>query len=57
MLEYNKLYENKEWLQEEMRSGNDSRAIASKLNVSYKLVNLWLLKFNLIKSTPEIKLP
>lgn len=57
MSEYTKLYENKEWLQDQIRSGNDSRSIATKLNVSYKLINVWLLKFGLIVSTPETKIP
>jgi transposase len=54
---YEKLYENKEWLEEQIASGLNARSIANKVNVSYKLINLWLVNFGLIPDTPEVKKP
>jgi hypothetical protein len=34
-----------------------SRQIANHLHISYKLVNLWLIKHNLITRTPSTKVP
>lgn len=54
---YEKLYENKEWLTAQFKSGLSARSIGSQLNVSYKLINIWLIKFGLIDDTPEVKKP
>lgn len=44
-------------LQTYLENGYTSRDIAKVYNVSYKLVNLWLLEYGLISRTSELALP
>lgn len=57
MSEYIKLYENKAVLEQFLSEGLESRDIGKKFNVSYKLINLWLLEYGLITRTSELALP
>lgn len=53
-----KKYEDRDYLYNEyVTNSRSSKNIAKDLHVSYKLINLWLLKFGLVKSTPELLLP
>ena len=53
-----KKYEDRDYLYNEyVTKDRSSKHIAKDLHVSYKLINLWLLKFGLVKSTPELLLP
>jgi transposase len=54
---YVKDYENKEALASYLLNGYTSRDISKEYNVSYKLVNLWLLHHGLIQRTSELVLP
>ncbi len=47
-----KLHQNKDWLAEQIASGLTSKQIGDKLNVSYKLVELYLRQFD-IPHTPR----
>jgi orotate phosphoribosyltransferase-like protein len=49
-------YQEKEKL-EQLFSTMSPRQIANELHISYKLVNLWLVKHNLITRTPSTKVP
>ena len=42
-----KKHHNKEWLQEQLDAEKTSRDIAKEINVSYKLIELYLRQFNL----------
>ena len=53
---YVKYYQDKSWLAEQLET-KTVRQIAKDMHVSYKLINKWALTYNLIKSTPELKLP
>ena len=52
-----RLYQDRNVLEPMFLKGMTSKQIAKELHVSYKLINLWLIKMNLIKRTPEIELP
>ena len=52
-----RLYQDRNVLEPMFLKGLTSKQIAKELHISYKLVNLWLIKMNLIKRTPEIELP
>lgn len=54
---YEKSYEDKATLELHLSNGLESREIAKLYNVSYKLVNLWLLHYGLIYRTSELALP
>lgn len=54
---YVKDYQLKEALESFLLYEYTSRDIAKEYNVSYKLVNLWLLHHGLIKPTSELALP
>lgn len=54
---YVKDYESKVILESFLRDGLSSREIGKHYNVSYKLINLWLLQHGLIKRTSELALP
>lgn len=56
-LPYIKYYESKEFLQDELALEKTARQIGNELNVSYKLINLWLIKHGLIERTPEVMVP
>jgi transposase len=57
MSEYVKLYQDKAVLEQFLSEGLESREIGKKFNVSYKLINLWLLEYGLISRTSELALP
>jgi hypothetical protein len=45
---YIKYYEDKDWLQNEYSTlQKSSREIGNELNVSYKLIEIWLAKFGI----------
>ena len=52
-----RLYQDRNVLEPMFLKGLTSKQIAKELHISYKLVNYWLIQFNLIKRTPEIELP
>lgn len=55
---YEKLYENKEWLEQKfVKEQMSARTIGNMLNVSYKLINLWLVKHDIIRLSKELPLP
>jgi hypothetical protein len=56
-LPYVKYYESKEYLQDELANGKSAREIANENNVSYKLINQWLLNHGLITRSEELRLP
>jgi len=47
-----KIHQNKDWLAEQIAAGKTSKSIADEHKISYKLVELYLRKFN-IKHTPR----
>ena len=47
-----KMHQNKEWLAEQIASGKNSKNIADEQRISYKLVELYLRKFE-IPFTPK----
>lgn len=57
MLENIKSYQDKAVLEQFLSEGLESREIGKKFNVSYKLINLWLLEYGLISRTSELALP
>jgi len=52
-----KLYQDRNVLEPMFLKGMTSKEIAKELHVSYKLINVWLVKFGLITRTPEMKFP
>ena len=52
-----KLYQDRNVLEPMFRKGMTSKEIAKELHVSYKLINVWLVKFGLVTRTPEMKFP
>lgn len=54
---YVKYYQNKAVLESHIKDSLDSREIGKLYNVSYKLINSWLLHYGLIKHTSELALP
>ena len=57
MSEYIKSYQDKAVLEQFLSEGLESREIGKKFNVSYKLINQWLLEYGLIARTSELALP
>jgi len=53
---FDKLYEDKAWLSEQLKT-KTTREIAKEIRVSYKLINIWAVNHNLLKRTPDLKLP
>jgi DNA-binding CsgD family transcriptional regulator len=49
-----KLHQNKEWLEEQAALGKSSRDIGKDLSVSYKLVEIYLRKYN-IKHVSQVR--
>jgi DNA-binding NarL/FixJ family response regulator len=47
-----KLHQDKLWLSDQLASGKSSKEIANENNISYKLVETYLRKFN-IPHTPK----
>jgi hypothetical protein len=45
-------HQDKDWLQSQIDLGKNSKAIANENNISYKLVEIYLQKFN-IPFTPK----
>ena len=52
-----KAYQDKNVLENMLLQGLSAKQIAKELHISYKLVNLWLVKHNLITRTPEMSFP
>jgi DNA-binding NarL/FixJ family response regulator len=52
-----KLHQDRNVLEPLFLKGLTSKQIGKELHISYKLVNVWLINFGLIKRTPEIELP
>jgi hypothetical protein len=50
------LYQDKAKLKSGL-STMSARDLANEIGVSVKLINVWGLKYDLIRSTPEMKLP
>jgi transposase len=50
---FEKKYKNRDWLAKELET-KSPRTISKEINVSYKLINIWALRFGLIERTPEI---
>jgi hypothetical protein len=53
---FNKFYQDKDWLSEQLKY-KTTREIAKEVRVSYKLINVWAVNHNLLKRTPDLKLP
>jgi hypothetical protein len=56
-LPFIKYYESKEFLQDCLNEGMSAKQIGNYCNVSYKLINVWLVKHDLVSRTPEMKFP
>jgi hypothetical protein len=56
-LPFIKYYESKEFLQDCLNEGMSTKQIGNYCNVSYKLINVWLVKHDLVTRTPEMKFP
>ena len=54
---FTKLYESKEFLEGRIANGWDAKQIGNYCHVSYKLINVWLVKHGLVVRTPEMKFP
>jgi len=50
-------YQNKDILEKMFLQGLSSKQIAKQLHISYKLVNLWLVKHNLVTRNSEMSFP
>jgi transposase len=50
-------YQQKAVLEKMLEDGLSVKQMAKTLHISYKLVNLWLVKHNLTKRTPEMLFP
>lgn len=50
-------YQNKDILEKMFLQGLSSKQIAKQLHISYKLVNLWLVKHNLVTRNSEMQFP
>lgn len=53
---FDKLYEDKAWLSEQLKT-KTTKEISKEVRVSYKLINAWAVRHNLIKHTPDLSLP
>lgn len=56
-LPYIKYYQSKEYLEDELALGKTAKEIANENNVSYKLINRWLIDYGLIVRTDEVLVP
>ena len=54
---YVKHYESKEYLETCIAAKMTSKEIANQNKISYKLVNVWLIKHGLLRNTPDVRLP
>jgi hypothetical protein len=54
---YIKHYESKEYLEKCIAAQMSSKEIANQSKVSYKLINVWLIKHGLLRNTPDVRLP
>jgi hypothetical protein len=54
---YVKHYESKEYLEKCIAAQMSSKEIANQSKVSYKLINVWLIKHGLLRNTPDVRLP
>ena len=54
MTEIQKSHQNKEWLQQQIDLGKTSKEIANELNISYKLVEIYLRKFEIPFTSQQI---
>ena len=52
-----KEYQNKDVLAAHYSNGLTAKQIANLYNVSYKLINVWAIKFGLISRTPDVRTP
>lgn len=52
-----KHYESKEFLINCLDHGMSAKDISKYCRVSYKLINVWLVKHGLVTRTPEMKFP
>jgi transposase len=50
-------YQQKAVLEKMIQEGLSAKQIAKILHISYKLVNVWLVKHDLVTRTPEMKFP
>lgn len=56
--EYRPMYQDKGYLQEKfIQNKLSAKQIAKENNVSYKLINLWLIESGLLIRTPETQVP
>ena len=56
-LPFIKYYESKEFLQDCLKEGMSAKDISKYCHVSYKLINVWLVKHDLVRRTPEMLFP
>jgi hypothetical protein len=56
-LPFIKYYESKEFLQDCLKEGMSAKDISKYCHVSYKLINVWLVKHGLATRTPEMNFP
>jgi transposase len=52
-----KAYQDKNVLENMLLQGLSAKQIAKQLHISYKLVNLWLVKHNLVTRNSEMQFP
>lgn len=50
-------YQQKAVLEKMLLDGLSVKQMSNSLHISYKLVNLWLVKHGLIRRTPEMQFP
>ena len=50
-------YQDKSVLENLLKDGLSVKQMSNHFHVSYKLINLWLVKHDLIKRTPDLLLP
>ena len=50
-------YQQKAVLEKMIEAGLSAKQIAKTLHISYKLVNLWLVRHGLVTRTPEMLFP
>lgn len=50
-------YQQKAVVEKMIQDGLSVKQIANSLHISYKLVNLWMVKHGLATRTPEMKFP
>jgi transposase len=50
-------YQQKAVLEKMIEAGLSAKQISKELHVSYKLINLWLVRHGLVTRTPEMLFP